>query len=100
MIRVESCSYYVVSLQLVCVCVCVGVCYYHILSLGTQHLRRIEDKLDSRRLGSMLIAVRMEAPPQSKRVSMNMWGWLVWQEDSWNDNIFKECELATLRFGG
>jgi hypothetical protein len=41
----------------------------------------------------------MDAPPSSKRVSMNMWGWLVWQEDSWSSNMFRECELAMLRWG-
>eukprot|EP00435_Cladocopium_sp_Y103_P038374 s1039_g10.t1 len=61
-------------------------------------IRRIEDKLDSRRLGSQFVTLRMEAPPSSKRVSMNMWGWLVWQEDSWPSNVFRDCELATLRF--
>ena len=66
---------------------------------GDKQPRRIEDKLDSRRLGSQLITLRMDAPPSSKRVSMNMWGWLVWPEDSWSSNMFRECELAMLRWG-
>lgn len=57
----------------------------------------MEDKLDSRRLGSQLITLRMEAPPSSKRVAMNMFGWIVWNEDSINENIFRNCELMQLR---
>ncbi|CAK9086813.1 Uncharacterized protein SCF082_LOCUS41059 [Durusdinium trenchii] len=60
-------------------------------------IRRIEDKLDGRSLANMLITLRMESPPSSKRVSLNMFGWLVWAEGSWDENVFKECELAQLR---
>lgn len=28
-----------------------------------------------------------------------MFGWLVWAEGSWDENVFKECELAQLRWG-
>ena len=62
-------------------------------------LRRVEDKLDSRRLASQLITLRMEAPPSSKRVAMNMFGWIVWNEDSISENIFRNCELMQLRRG-
>lgn len=47
----------------------------------------------------MLITLRVESPPSSKRVSLNMFGWLVWAEGSWDENVFKECELAQLRWG-
>lgn len=58
----------------------------------------MEDKLDSRRLSSQLITLRMEAPPSSKRVALNMWGWIVMNEDGLENNLFRNCELNTLRW--
>ena len=62
-------------------------------------VRRIEDKLDSRQLASQLITLRMEPPPSSKRVAMTMFAWVVWQEDNFQDNIFKDCQLLLDRLG-
>lgn len=69
------------------------------VSLCSTRLRRIEDKLDSRQLASQLITVRMEPPPSSKRVAMTVFGWVVWQEDNYQNNIFKDCQLLQDRLG-
>jgi reverse gyrase len=68
-------------------------------SCDTTIVRRIEDKLDSRQLASQLISLRMDAPPSSKRVAMTMFGWIVWQEDNLQNNMFKDCQLLQDRLG-
>lgn len=62
--------------------------------------RRIEDKADARSLCSSLISVRMDPPPASKRVPMNFFGWLVFQEATFDQNIFSECALMVDRIRG
>ena len=68
-------------------------------SCDTTIVRRIEDKLDSRQLASQLIPLRMEPPPSSKRVAMTMFAWVVWHEDNFENNIFKDCQLLQDRLG-
>lgn len=61
------------------------------------HCRRIEDKLDSRQLMNQLITIRMECPPASKKVPLQMLGWIVMLEGAVEENIFKGSQLMTDR---
>ncbi|CAL1132158.1 unnamed protein product [Cladocopium goreaui] len=60
-------------------------------------VRRIEDKLDSRQLLNQLITIRMECPPASKKVPLQMLGWIVMLEGAVEENIFKGSQLMTDR---
>ena len=66
-------------------------------SCNHTHCRRIEDKLDARQLLNQLITIRMECPPASKRVPLQMFGWVVMLEGAEEDNIFKASPLMTDR---
>ena len=61
--------------------------------------RRVEDKFDGRNLGSLLITLRMEAPPACKQVPMVHHGWVVWADSCWEDNVFRNCELVQMKSG-
>ena len=65
------------------------------LDQGTpsSQLRRIEDKLDMLGLASLMVTIKMDTPPASKRVPCVFHGWLVFQEDTISDNAFSQCSL-------
>ncbi|CAE7781805.1 unnamed protein product, partial [Symbiodinium sp. CCMP2592] len=54
---------------------------------------RIEEKLEAKDLTSEMIIVRMENPPSSKAVPMNLPGWLVYDDAGVDDNEFASCRL-------
>lgn len=59
----------------------------------------MEDRLDGRRLSNHLISLRMETPHSSKRVPLQMYGWLVMHEDTADSNVFKDSQLLSDRWG-
>lgn len=67
--------------------------------VGLKCFRRVEDKLDSRSMLNYLISVRMECPPATKRVPLQMMGWIVMMETGAEDNIFKTSPLFVDRPG-
>lgn len=48
---------------------------------------------------SQLISFRMDAPPSAKKVAIQVIGWIVWNEGSWDDNLFADCSLYVDRLG-
>lgn len=58
-------------------------------------VRRIEDKLDAKKLTNALVTVRMTEQPAVKKVPLVFQGWVVWADSSNNTNIFRNCGLVT-----
>ena len=44
-------------------------------------------------LASLMVTIKMDTPPASKRVPCVFHGWLVFQEDTISDNAFSQCSL-------
>ena len=64
---------------------------------GYTCFRRIEDKLDAKNLASTMIVVRMDNPPSSKKVPLQFVAWVVMQDSTMADNVFKDSQLLADR---
>lgn len=63
-------------------------------------MRRYEDKFDMKNLMSILISLRMEIPPSSRKTPIVFHSWLVVDDATQNDNVFMSSQLVCDRLEG
>lgn len=56
-------------------------------------MRRFEDKFDAKGLANIMVTLRMELPPSSKKVPI-VHGWLVVDQSTMSENIFMSSQLV------
>ncbi|CAK9081405.1 unnamed protein product [Durusdinium trenchii] len=57
-------------------------------------MRRFEDKFDAKHLANYMVTLRMELPPQAKKVPIIFQGWLLIDQSTESDNIFACSQLV------
>ena len=67
--------------------------------LGCCQVRRFEDKMDFKGLSNHAIVLRMESPPTTKKVPLVFPAWVVMDQASEDQNIFRSCQLLIDRMG-
>lgn len=66
---------------------------------GCLKVRRMEDKMDFKGLANHTVVLRMDAPANGKKVPLVFQAWVVLDEQSEDQNIFKTCQLLADRTG-
>jgi len=64
-----------------------------------EQMRRIEDKMAFKGLTNVLLTLRMELPPASKRVPICFQAWLVVEQSVESENVFMQSQLVLDRRG-
>ena len=63
-----------------------------------EEMRRIEDKMLAKGLASVLLTLRMELPPASKKVPICFHAWLVVDQAVESQNVFMQSQLVLDRW--
>lgn len=66
---------------------------------GCLKVRRLEDKMDFKGLSNHSVVLRMDAPANGKKVPLVFQAWVVLEEQTEDQNIFKTCQLLADRTG-